>query len=130
MISPSLTQTQQNPVRDLYGWIVMYPDGIVVSEQDTQEGLPFAAVAHTPVSSVALVQGSPQRKIRHMVQVPLGAAPIFFRRRRLILDPEVRMVSGGGTTHCIGWQRDTGEATYLFVFADGGTLLTDNLNAV
>ncbi|MBA2285832.1 MAG: hypothetical protein H0W02_10135 [Ktedonobacteraceae bacterium] len=68
----------------------------------------------------------------YVVSVPAGAVPVFFRRRSIELTPEGSIVTRK-TTHCIGWKHDIAfddRAVYLFVQADGSTLLTDDVQAV
>jgi hypothetical protein len=65
----------------------------------------------------------------HRVDVPAGATPIFFRRRSVEINPLQGETGNRTTTHCIGWKRGD-EAVYLFVFDDGSTLLTNDLQAV
>ena len=109
---------------DLYQWVVIYQDGTFTEEFDAlrPDGRGFSEIEEKPIMGIELWGKS--LSIRR-VSVPKDAQPIFFRRRYIGLD-------GSGqqrTVHCIGWKR--GEAgVYLFVFDDGSTLLSDDLQAV
>ncbi len=127
-------------IKDIYEWHVTYTDGSVISEYDREEGRGFAEVGNKPVKAMVikpLVLGKfPELPVleklaEHCVLIPEGATPVFFRRRSLSV--EVHMVDEQdhfrSTVHCIGWKRE-GKAVYLFVFDDGSTLLTNDLQAV
>lgn len=110
-----------------YLWQVTHSDNTVVCEYGDERDIPFLDVIQKPVKKIELVLASPQREIQHVVQIPDGATPIFFRRKSVMVNAAV---SGPKTlAHCIGWIQE-GRAVYLFVFADGGTLLTSDLQAV
>lgn len=101
-----------------YSWQVTHEDGTTTSEYDRPDGLGFAEV-EKPVKAVSLVADG---AVTHCVHVSIGAEPVFFRRRRIVLNAENEQHS---TIHCIGWR-----GVYLFVFEDGHVLLSDDLQAV
>lgn len=110
---------------DIYTWQAVYYDETVTPEFDESrpDGRGFLEV-EKPVKMLQL--SNP--KIWHRVAIPEDANPVFFRRRTIEIDPN----SDGSkhtTVHCIGWKRDD-EASYLFVFEDGSTLLTSDFRAV
>lgn len=110
---------------DKYTWRVSYHDGPQLEERDAPAG--FASVDQTRVKRLRLVShsGIPE----HIVTIPDGATPVFFRRRSIALNLAEENSEPRGTVHCIGWKRDE-EAVYLFVFEDGKTLLSNDLQAV
>lgn len=110
---------------EAYTWRAVYDEKNY--HQETAENC-FADVDQSRVIALLLLPLQ-EGGIAHMVSVPHGAQAIFFRRRRMAINP----LSGDGhdypTVHCIGWK--SGEsAVYLFVLADGSTLLTTDLQAV
>lgn len=112
-------------VKDAYTWRAVYDE--YSYHQETDENC-FADVDQSRVKALFLLplpgtEGDPQR-----MDIPEGASPVFFRRRSI----EINLATSEQarkTVHCIGWKRGD-EASYLFVFDDGSTLLTDNLQAV
>lgn len=116
-----ITQAQET-----YTWVALDADGGFIAEYDHPEGRGFADVDGMKVKHLKLDPNNPFLQ-SHCVEIPDGAIPVFFRRRSIALQP-----SGGETlpsVHCIGWKKgDT--SVYLFVFNDGSTLLTDDLQAV
>jgi hypothetical protein len=118
-------------MQDRYTWLVTYSDGTNTEEFDDArpDGRGWAEIEQDKsVKSIALLPTIPFDDVAHTVLIPDGATPIFFRRRTIALD-------GSGseqertTAHCIGWKREE-QAVYLFVFPDGSTLLSDDLQAV
>ncbi len=112
---------------EAFSWSVVLADGPMVSEEEAGS---FAAVAHRPVRTIILDPhaGSPPVFVR----VPEGARPIFFRRRKIVLDPAGEETDRRTIT-CAGYQTTEGgrnRAVYLFVFEDGTLLLTDRHDAV
>lgn len=112
-----------------YIWSVTYHDGSQIHEFDdpNSTGRSFAEVDSNRARLLELQPNTEQAR-RQSVLVPLGALPIFFRRGRT----EIKFESGAAehtTIHCIGWKRDD-QAVYLFVFADGSTLLTNDPQVV
>lgn len=114
---------------DIYTWHVIFEDDSTLNEFDNSEtGRGFADVEKAG-KRVKMLELWPQRTgTVHRVLIPVGAAPVCFRRRTIELDPN----SGEqqrSTVHCIGWKRNE-QGTYLFVFSYGLTLLTDDFEAV
>ena len=119
----------QKHIKEVYTWGVIYTDGASLGEYDRVEGLGFAAVDSVRVKRVVLLNSSSPYLQSHSVDIPTGATPIFFRRRSIELHLLDEQVQNRSTVHCIGWKRDA-QAVYLFVYDDGSTLMTDNLQAV
>lgn len=116
-------------VKDAYRWHVIYTDETYIDEYDHAPGRGWGDVGDKPVRSVWLMRHDPNRADGHHVDVPGGAVPVFFRRRSIEINLLKEQEQRRRTVHCIGWTRaDT--AVYLFVFEDGSTLLSDNLQAV
>lgn len=121
--------------REAYIWCATYHDDTQIPEYDEerQDGRGFAELDNARVKTLELwpLLPSPvdQQITRlHRVDVPSGAAPVFFRRRKIELNPNTD-TQDISTTHCIGWKSDT-EQCYLFVFDDGSTLLSNNIQAI
>lgn len=108
---------------ETYAWYVIYDDETGFHEFDVSS---FAAVDPARVKTLMLLQGT---EVRHRVEIPASAQAVFFRRRSIEINPLSQDTSDHTTTHCIGWKRGD-EATYLFVFDDGSTLLSNDLQAV
>lgn len=115
--------------KDVYVWGVTYHDGTWMSEYERPEGRGWAEIGDKPVKEVWLSIPHPNIDYGHRVLIPQGATPVFFRRRTLTINPNTSEQTQEPTVHCIGWKHDN-KACYLFVFNDGSTLLTDNLQAV
>ncbi len=115
--------------KDVYTWGAIYTDRPSVTEYGRVEGRGFAEVESTRARRLVLLNASNPHLASHSVDVPPGAIPVFFRRRSIELDPLAGEEQSRRTVHCIGWKRDK-QAVYLFVFDDGSTLLTDDLQAV
>jgi hypothetical protein len=111
--------------KDAYTWTAFYEDGSSIREYDHPDGHGFAVVDSAQVKRLALVCDLRS----HSVVVPSGAEPVFFRRRSIIVNLVDESTESRQTVHCIGWKHDD-KAVYLFVFEDGSTLLTDDLQAV
>ena len=117
---------------DAYMWVVTYQDGTDLKEFDSanQLGRGFAEVDHPKVKALHLLPVHAGSMRAHVVAIPDDATPQFFRRRTLTLDAlgddEAR---AGGTVHCIGWKR-VDQSVYLFLWDDGSSLLTEDLQAV
>lgn len=110
---------------DVYQWCILYRDDVLLHEEDAEQG--FASVKRNQVKLLTLIplQGVPP----HHVNIPIGATPVFFRRRSIEVNLMQEQSTARPTVHCIGWkQGDT--ASYLFVFEDGSTLLSSDLQAV
>ena len=112
--------------QDCYTWLAVYEDETVIPEFDGErpDGRGFAEVDASRVKRLLLV-GAPGQCV---VALPKDATPVFFRRRRIEMDP-VTEAQQRSTIHCVGWQRET-DACYLFVFPDGNSLLSSDLQAV
>lgn len=128
-------QTVPIPERicDAYTWRAHYHNGQMISEDDVPGGRGFADVEAERVRALTLEMTAQPFYFTQQVQIPDGASPVFFRRRRIRLDPELGGQSDGGTIHCIGWTRrpeEGGEGVYLFLFEDGDAILTSDFQAV
>lgn len=112
--------------KDTYTWAVTYQDENVLHEDEAAQG--FASVDQEHVKSVSLLtQGN---HLVHCVDIPQGAQAVCFRRRSIMLNlTDLDNAQFGQTVHCIGWKHDE-SAVYLFVLANGITLLTNDLQAV
>jgi hypothetical protein len=116
--------------RDLWSWMVVYRDGSAVYECQG-ESAPHAAwkdVNDRLVAGLALIprQAGLQQVVVH---VPEGAVPVLFRRRQIELNMASGEQTGRQTIHCLGWE-GFHNASYVFIFQDGSTLLTSDRNAV
>lgn len=123
--------TQQAIYRqDAYQWHVAYVDGTSTSEYDDArpDGRGWAERDAKPVRAITLTRRGQAVEAAN-IPVPDGATPVFFRRRRRSINLQVGTQTSLPAAHCIGWKRDS-DAVYLFVFDDGSTLLTDDLQAV
>jgi hypothetical protein len=114
-------------MQDQYIWSVIYVDGTVMGEYGRVEGRGFAEIGDKHVKALD-IEPLPQHLHAHRILVPDGAQPVFFRRRTIALDGSANE-QGRSTVHCIGWKQEE-SAVYLFVFEDGSTLLSDDLQAV
>ncbi len=116
-------------VKDVYEWCVVYHDGEALHEYDHPDGYAWKDVENKPVKEVWLLLPDQEPIYGHHVAIPEKAETIFFRRRYIPIS-----LSGGDgrvrrTVHCIGWKNEN-QGVYLFVFENGSTLVTDNLQAV
>jgi len=109
---------------DVYKWRAIYHDGTQIPEYDESrpDGRGFAEADASQVATLELSSD-------HKVAIPHGATPVFFRRRRMELNPSNDNVVSNTTLHCIGWRQEE-SACYLFVSEDGSTFLTNDLQAV
>ena len=131
--------------RDIYTWRVIFEDGTLVEEYDLErsDGRGFAEIGEKPVKRLELEANNDNNfgylhdlTTSHSMLIPHGATPVFFRRRRVEINPNTDEIQGSSTVHCIGWKREENEgvpykiaAMYLFIYADGSTLVTDDLQA-
>lgn len=117
--------------KDAYTWFVVCKDGTPIAEYDDTrpDGRGFAEVDGTQVKTLELLPCLPFDDVEHRVAVPDGATPVFFRRRTIELRLEDEQQTARPAIHCIGWKRDE-QAVYLFVMADGSTLLSSDLQAI
>jgi hypothetical protein len=115
--------------KDVYEWRVTYHDGRQVPEFDEErpDGRGFLEIDSSQVKRLRLLlsSGIPA----HVVTIPDGATPVFFRRRTISINPNNDTTAKRPVKHCIGWKKDE-QAVYLFVFSDGSTLLTTDKQAV
>lgn len=117
-------------VKDVYTWRVLYQDGTTTDEFDEArpDGRGWAEREDKPVQTITLARVKDGMVVQS-IDVPEGTEPVFFRRRIVTFDPTGSNPQHDTLAHCIGWKRGD-EAEYLFVFDDGRTLLTDDLQAV
>jgi hypothetical protein len=127
-------QIMQN--RDIYTWEVTYADGSIMGEYDDtrQDGRGWAEIGDQTVKAVMLTPSDATWYEAHRVTIPKDAKPVFFRRRRVEINPNGEEQPPVSTVHCIGWKRGGSDvypmgAVYLFIYADGSTLMTDDLQA-
>lgn len=120
----------QYKTKDAYTWRIAYQDGGCLDEYDEirTDGRGWAEREAKPVQTVSLLWAA-QATEAASITLPDGATPVFFRRRTLTINPNDDSIAPCQTVHCIGWKRGD-KVCYLFVFDDGRTLLTDNLQAV
>lgn len=112
-------------VQDIYSWHATYSDGTHLDEEHAAGG--FASVDQERCTALTLLYMGLVPV--HTVHIPAGAKPVFFRRRRVAVNVLSETSKPQPTTHCIGWKHSEEDAVYLFVFADGTTLLTNDLQA-
>jgi hypothetical protein len=117
-------------VKDVYTWQATYRDGTSINEYDDArpDGRGWAEREAKEVATITLARVSDGTAVQS-IDVPEGAEPVFFRRRSLTFGPTDESARKGTLAHCIGWKRND-EAVYLFVFDDGSTLRTPDLQAV
>jgi len=112
-------------VQDIYSWRASYSDTEHLDETHAVGG--FASVDQERCTALTLFyQGAVPV---HAVAIPEGAKPIFFRRRRIAINLVDETSAPQETVHCIGWKRSEKDAVYLFVFENGNTLLSSDLQA-
>ena len=113
-------------VLEAYTWYVIDSDDCTSLQEDEENN--FTCVDQTKIKAVLLL---PLQKLEvgHRVDIPKGAQAIFFRRRSIEINPLSGQESNRPTTHCIGWKNEE-SAVYLFVFQDGSTLLSNDLQAI
>lgn len=111
---------------ELYTWRAVYDDDITAIYETEENN--FACVDQSRVKTLLLLslQGD---GVAHRVDIPHGAQAVFFRRRRIAINPIEGSAVNHSSTHCIGWKQDD-KAVYLFVFEDGSSWLSENLQAV
>lgn len=118
----------QAPIqRDIYTWRVVYDDDCTAIYENAENS--FADVDPLRVKTLLLLPLEGTECEPQHIDIPHGAQAVFFRRRSIEINPLAEESSPRPTVHCIGWKRGD-EAIYLFVFDNGSTLLTDNLQAV
>jgi hypothetical protein len=119
-----------NMQKDTFTWHVEYKDGATLHEHDgiDSPGRGFAEVDQAQVKTVVLSLPTLPPQPMHHVVIPEDASPVFFRRRRIELNPNTGKQTQM-TIHCIGW-RNGNHGIYLFACDDGSTLLTSDFNAI
>lgn len=119
---------QQAPidVQDIYSWRASYSDGEYLDEMHAVGG--FASVDQERCTALTLLYTGTVPI--HTVHIPIGAKPVFFRRRRIAVNIMEKSSEPQPTTHCIGWKRREDDAVYLFVDECGNALLSSNLQEV
>lgn len=120
---------------DGWTWRVHYSDGTTFDEYEPDGTEHSFAEVDNP--RVAVVELLPQHDwlAEHVVKIDAaaGTRPIFFRRRSRIVNLESGEDTAGPVIHCLGWQKTVNGrnvASYLFLFADGSSLTTDDYQAV
>jgi hypothetical protein len=111
---------------EAYTWRAIYDDDRTAVYENIHNS--FADVDQARVKTVLLVPLT-EGRAPHRLDIPQGAQALFFRRRRVELNPHDEQIQTLPPVHCIGWKKNT-QAIYLFVFENGSTLLTENLQAV
>lgn len=112
-------------VQDIYSWRATYSDGSHLDEEHAVGG--FASVDQQRCAALTLLyMGSIPV---HTVNIPAGATPVFFRRRRVSVNVVSEASEQQPTVHCIGWKRSENDAVYLFVDEHGNTVLSNDLQA-
>lgn len=110
-------------IQDIYSWRASYPNGEYLDETHAVGG--FGSVDLERCTSLTLHGTVPA----HVVHIPAGAKPVFFRRRSIAVNIIDETSDPQQTVHCIGWKRSEDDAVYLFVFENGATLLSSDLQA-
>jgi hypothetical protein len=118
-----------NVTNDAYMWSAYTSTTTCMSEYDHKEGRGFAETNTLKIKTIEIEPLVPGSLPTHRVDIPEGAVPVFFRRRKIELDPSAKNGEKRTTIHCIGWKHEE-KAVYLFVFDNGSTLLTSDLQAV
>ena len=113
---------------DLWTWRAVYKDGGEIKEYDDAGAEHSFREADSDRVKSIILEPSSSELPPFTVDIKEGATPVCFRRRSIHIQGD-GTESGRSTAHCIGWRTDDA-AQYLFVFEDGSTLLTDDLNAV
>jgi hypothetical protein len=110
---------------EAYTWRAIYDEKSY--HQETEENC-FADVDQSRVIALLLIPLQ-ENRVPHRVDIPRGAQAVFFRRRTLEINPLSGQEYDRPSISCIGWKSDESEV-YLFVLADGSTLLSSDLQAV
>ena len=108
---------------ELYTWKIVYTDNSMLAEYDDTrlDGRGFAEVGEKPIRAITLAT--------HSIVIPEGATAFFTRRKTLAANLAEGTQETSIKAHILGWKRGD-EGTYLFIFEDGSTLLTNDLQAV
>lgn len=117
-------------LHDVYTWQVLYTDDTSTSEYDETrpDGRGWAEREAKEVTTITLARVADGTVVQS-IDIPEGAEPVFFRRRTLTISLTDDSRQQGTLAHCIGWKSEQ-EAVYLFVFDDGSTLRSSDLQAV
>lgn len=115
-------------MRDDYLWRGHYSDQTTIDEIGP-DGVPrpFADIDLSRLKALELIG-----ERSYVVPISPGIRPIFFRRRRIETTMDGAEV-GRSTITCIGWQkteRGRNVQSFLFLFPDGSSVLSDDRNAV
>lgn len=110
-------------IQDIYSWRASYGGTKHLDEENAAGG--FSSVDQERCTDLTLLYMGLVPV--HTVHIPQGAKPVFFRRRRIAINATDETGKPQAAVHCIGWKRSEEDAVYLFVFADGTTLLTNDL---
>ncbi|HTJ49434.1 MAG TPA: hypothetical protein VL443_08290 [Cyclobacteriaceae bacterium] len=113
-------------ITNSYSWTIIYKNGNFFNEYDCAGKRKFSDIDIKDVKHLRLDPMEIGLQT-HFVNIPEGAEPIFFRRTQIAFAPE--KVENLLTAHCIGWKKEN-TAVYLFVFSDGSTILSDDLQTV
>jgi hypothetical protein len=111
---------------ELYTWCAVYSDDCTSLQEDEKNN--FDCVDQTKIKALLLLPLQ-EHGVEHRVDIPCGAQSVFFRRRRLVINPMDGQENKLQPIHCIGWKHGD-NAVYLFVLWDNTTLLTNDLQAV
>lgn len=110
----------------MYTWSVIYRDDTTMPEFDGNRRRGFKEADNGQIKTVELKPLDNQPLPSHRVNIAEGATPVCFRRHKgmdsITNKPDYTM-------HCVGFQCMY-DACYLFVYEDGSTLLTSDLQAV
>lgn len=117
--------------QDDYFWIAHYADQTSFDELDP-DGVarPFSAIDQSNLAAFEVVAVKDGRSF--VVPVSHDRRVIFFRRRRIETTMDGDEI-GRSTVTCIGWQKTThgrNTQSFLFLFPDGSSVLTDDRSAV
>lgn len=117
-------------VQDAWQWVAHYVDGETLPEYDAGHptGRGWKDVDLTRVAYVVLQSQMPHLA-HHVLKLPVGAEPVFLRRRVIGLDPVTDQETSRATITLLGWRRGDKES-FVFYFEDGSSLISDDLNAV
>lgn len=114
-----------------YIWRAHLDDHVLDELDDQGVARPFAAIDLSRLKALEIFsQSDPART--YIVPIDGTMRPIFFRRRRIETTMDGTDV-GRSTVTCVGWQkteRGRNIQSFLFLFADGSSVMTDDRNAV
>ena len=125
--------------QDAWHWVAHYTDNGTIGEYELDDDGNEVAHSwqHIDMSKFHYLELIPQRPWlgRHILALPDGARPIFFRRRLALqeLDSQQVVDSGIRPITCIGWQKTVegkNVASFTFLLEDGTSVLSDDRDAV